>query len=94
VTLADSLLGLDGMTGTLIGPDHERYDDARRTFNGTIDHRPAVIVQCRTVDDVVAAVRAARSAGLHVAIRGGGHSVAAMPWPPAHSSSTCGRCAR
>jgi FAD/FMN-containing dehydrogenase len=76
VTLADSLPGLDGMTGTLIGPDHEGYDLARRTFNGTIDHRPAAIVQCRTIDDIVAAVRAARSAGLHVAIRGGGHGVA------------------
>jgi FAD/FMN-containing dehydrogenase len=76
VTLANSLPGLDGITGTLIGPDHEWYDNARRTFNGTIDHRPAAIVQCRTIEDVVAAVRAARSAGLHVAIRGGGHGVA------------------
>ncbi len=49
---------------------------ARQTFNGTIDRRPATIVQCRSTADVVAAVQAARSAGLPIAVRGGGHSVA------------------
>ncbi len=68
--------GLDRITGTVIGPDHDGYDGARQTFNGTIDRRPAMIVQCRSTPDVVAAVQAARSAGLPIAIRGGGHSVA------------------
>ena len=32
------------------------YDEVRATFNATVSRRPAVIVQARTVDDVVAAV--------------------------------------
>jgi len=57
-------------------PDHSEYDAARISFNGILDRRPAAIVPCATTDDVVAAVRAARAAGLPIAVRGGGHSVA------------------
>ena len=60
----------------VLRPGDEGYDAARQTFNGTIDRRPAAIVTCRSTDDVVAAVRAARSASLPVAVRGGGHGVA------------------
>jgi FAD/FMN-containing dehydrogenase len=52
------------------------YDEARITFNGMLDRRPAAIVPCTTTEEVVAAVLAARAAGLPVAVRGGGHSVA------------------
>jgi FAD/FMN-containing dehydrogenase len=68
--------GLDQIDGWVTGPDDEGYDDARQTFNGTIDRRPAAIVRCRSTADVVAAIRSARSAGLPIAIRGGGHGVA------------------
>ena len=61
--------------GTLVAGD-SGYDEARITFNGILDRRPAAIVPCRTTDEVVAAVRAARRADLPIAIRGGGHSVA------------------
>ena len=57
-------------------PGDPGYDEARISFNGILDRRPAVIVPCDTTDEVVAAVRAARAAGLPIAIRGGGHSVA------------------
>ena len=59
-----------------IGPDHAAYDDHRRSFNGTVDRRPAAIVPCSSTADVVAAVRAAGDLGLPIAVRGGGHSVA------------------
>jgi len=59
----------------VLRPDDDGYDEARASFNGMIDRRPAVIVQPATTEDVAAAVRAARSAGLPIAIRGGGHSV-------------------
>jgi FAD/FMN-containing dehydrogenase len=44
--------------------------------NGLIDRRPALIVRCRTTNDVVAAPAFARGARLEVSIRGGGHNVA------------------
>jgi FAD/FMN-containing dehydrogenase len=66
---------------TALHPGDDGYDAARVSFNGLLDRRPAAIVPCATTDDVVAAVRAARSAGLPIAIRGGGHSVAGHSVP-------------
>ena len=62
--------------GPVIAPDDSGYDPARITFNGMIDRRPELIARPLDVDDVVAAVRYAADAGLPIAIRGGGHSVA------------------
>jgi FAD/FMN-containing dehydrogenase len=76
VTLLDRPEGLDGIAGTVLMPSDDGYDDARQTFNGMLDKHPAVIVQCHSTADVVAAVRSARAAGLPIAVRGGGHSVA------------------
>src|SRR2546426_12056225 len=61
--------------GDVILPNDGRYDDARKVYNAMIDKRPAVVVRCTGVADVIAAVKAARAEGLAVAIRGGGHSV-------------------
>jgi FAD/FMN-containing dehydrogenase len=62
--------------GGWIQPDDPDYDEARSTFNGTIDRRPAVVIRPTTADEVAAAVRWARNEGLPVAVRGGGHNVA------------------
>jgi FAD/FMN-containing dehydrogenase len=62
--------------GPVIGPDDAGYDPARITFNGMIDRRPELIARPLDVDDVVSAVRYAVDAGLPIAVRGGGHSVA------------------
>jgi FAD/FMN-containing dehydrogenase len=64
------------VTGSVITPDHAGYDEARTIHNGLIDRRPALIVRAQTTDDVVAALAAARDAGLEVSVRGGGHNVA------------------
>ena len=52
------------------------YDEARKLFNGMIDHRPALIARCSGAADVVAAVRFAREHDLRISIKGGGHGVA------------------
>ncbi|RTR06559.1 FAD-binding oxidoreductase [Halomonas nitroreducens] len=63
------------LRGRLFSPEDEGYDEARRVFNGMIDSRPAAIVRCAGVADVMAALGFAREAGLPVAVRGGGHGV-------------------
>jgi FAD/FMN-containing dehydrogenase len=60
----------------LLRPDASEYHEARRTFNATIDRRPALIVRPATVQYVPAAVRMASQEGLPIAVRGGGHGVA------------------
>jgi FAD/FMN-containing dehydrogenase len=64
------------VAGTVIGPTDSTYDAARRCFNALIDRRPAVIVRCVGPDDVATAFDFARTEGLEVAVRGGGHNPA------------------
>jgi FAD/FMN-containing dehydrogenase len=63
--------------GELLRPVDAGYETARKVWNGMIDRRPALIVRCTGVADVIAAVRFARTHDLLVAVRGGGHNVAA-----------------
>jgi FAD/FMN-containing dehydrogenase len=51
------------------------YDAARAVWNGMHDKHPAVIVRCAGTADVITAVRFARSQGLTIAVRSGGHSI-------------------
>jgi FAD/FMN-containing dehydrogenase len=55
------------------------YLAARAIWNGQVDRYPAVIARCRDTSDVATALRYARSAGMAVAVRGGGHNVAGHP---------------
>jgi FAD/FMN-containing dehydrogenase len=64
------------VSGSVLGSEDAGYEAARFVHNGLIDRKPALIVRCRTTDDVVAALAFARRAGLEVSIRGGGHNVA------------------
>jgi FAD/FMN-containing dehydrogenase len=63
-------------TGQLVQPADAGYDGWRRVHNGLIDKHPAAIARCHGVADVVDAVKLARTLGLDVAVRGGGHNVA------------------
>jgi FAD/FMN-containing dehydrogenase len=64
-----------GVGGTVVAPEDAGYDEARAVWNGMIDRRPALVVRCVEIEDVVAAVQFARSQGLEIAVRGGGHSL-------------------
>jgi hypothetical protein len=60
--------------GGLIQPNDATYDEVRKVYNGMIDKRPALIVQCADVADVISAVNFARHHDLTLAVRGGGHN--------------------
>src|SRR6266550_4660695 len=66
----------EGLRGPVLRPGDPGYDDARALWNGLIDRRPALIVQCSGAADVVDAVNFAREQNLLVSIKGGGHNVA------------------
>ncbi|HXX11289.1 MAG TPA: FAD-binding oxidoreductase [Burkholderiales bacterium] len=63
-------------TGRLLQVGDAGYDEARRVHNGLVDKRPALVARCHGVADVADAVKLARSQGLQVSVRGGGHNVA------------------
>jgi FAD/FMN-containing dehydrogenase len=65
-----------GFDGVITTPADPGYDAARAVWNGIIDARPALVAHCRSAADVVAAVNLTRTAGVPLAVRAGGHSVA------------------
>jgi FAD/FMN-containing dehydrogenase len=64
------------VAGAVVLPTDDEYDAAREVWNGAHDRRPQLVVRCRTRSDVVETVNFARSEGLLLAVRGGGHSIA------------------
>ena len=64
-----------GLRGTAVQPGDNDYDHERSIWNGAHNRHPAVIVACAGVADVIRTVDLARSEGLPLAVRGGGHSI-------------------
>jgi FAD/FMN-containing dehydrogenase len=62
--------------GQVIDRSHPEFDLARAVFNGAIVRRPALIVRPLDAADVATAIEFARSSGMSVSVRGGGHNVA------------------
>ena len=74
--LSSSSTLADQLKGRVILPAHPDYDEARSVFYGNVDSRPSAIVKVANADDVARAIAHAREAGLELAVRSGGHSVA------------------
>ena len=74
VTLAEVEDLQAGVHGDVIASDDAGYDEARKVYNAMIDKRPALVVSCRDVADVQAALAFGRANGLDIAVRGGGHN--------------------
>ncbi|GIG21992.1 FAD-linked oxidase [Cellulomonas chitinilytica] len=68
------------VTGPVLTPSDDGYDDEVASFSTTLGHHPDVVVGATSVQDVVAAVHHARAHGLHVAAHATGHG-----GPPARS---------
>lgn len=66
----------DSVRGEIVTPADDSYAEACLIWNGAHDgHTPALIVRCTGAADAIAAVGFARSNGLTIAVRGGGHSI-------------------
>src|SRR5512133_1558727 len=67
-----------GVRGALTLPSDPSYDEARGVYNGAIDGRPAALVRCADVADVIACVNFAREHDMTLAIRGAGHNAGGL----------------
>jgi hypothetical protein len=66
------------LRGPLCLPNEPGYDESRSIWNGIIDRRPAIIVRCLGVADVVTAVNFAREHRFPLSIKGGGHNISGL----------------
>lgn len=62
--------------GRVIIPSDTGYDEARAVFYGSFDRRPSVIIQPHNTADIAHVVALARTTGIELAVRSGGHSLA------------------
>ncbi len=72
---------IPGFAGEVVLPGDPTFDEHREVWNAMVDRRPRVIARCTSADDVAAAVRHARDAGLEVAVKCGGHSMVGLSVP-------------
>jgi FAD/FMN-containing dehydrogenase len=61
--------------GKVIAPDEPQYDEVRKAWSLTVDHRPLLIVVPESASDIVSAVRFANTHGLRIAVQATGHGV-------------------
>ncbi|MFH0297961.1 FAD-binding protein [Bradyrhizobium sp. 31Argb] len=64
------------MQGRVTARGDEYYENARKVWNGAVDHYPVAIAFCESAEDVQAAVRTARAHNLPVSVRSRGHDAA------------------
>jgi FAD/FMN-containing dehydrogenase len=66
------------LRGHVYDPGELEYEDACTLFNAMVEKRPRHVARCSHPHQVAAALAFARTRGLRVAVRGGGHSVAGL----------------
>ena len=54
------------------------YEESRTVWNAMIDRAPALVVRCLGTADVIGCVQFARTHGLLLCIKGGGHNIAGL----------------
>ena len=64
--------------GPVLLPGDPGFEDSRTVWNGMIDRRPAIVLRSLGVADVVTGVTFARTNGLAICVKGGGHNIAGL----------------
>jgi FAD binding domain/Berberine and berberine like len=64
------------ISGGMLSPADDAYNDTRQVWNATVDRRPGPIARCRVTRDVQAAVRFAAAHRMLLSVRGGAHHIA------------------
>ena len=67
----------EGLDGVVLVPGDESYDEARALWNARFDRKPDLVARCQNAADVQAAVNFARTHGMQLSVKGGGHAFAA-----------------
>jgi FAD/FMN-containing dehydrogenase len=66
------------LRGPVFVPGDAGYEESRTLWNAMIDRKPAVVVRCLGVADVIACVQFAREHEILLCIKGGGHNIAGL----------------
>ena len=73
---------LSGLKARVRGPvlilGDAGYEESRTVWNAMIDRAPALVVRCLGTADVIGCVQFARTHGLLLCIKGGGHNIAGL----------------
>jgi len=64
------------LAGRVMTPNSADYDGARRVFYGGADPHPAAIIRVANADEVARLIELARTSGVELSVRSGGHSLA------------------
>jgi FAD/FMN-containing dehydrogenase len=64
--------------GTILTESDANYETSRSIWNAMIDRRPAGIMQCIGVQDVIEAVEFARNNKILLSVKGGGHNISGL----------------
>ena len=64
--------------GPVLLPGDPGFEDSRTVWNGMIDRRPAIVLRSLGAADVVTGVNFARTHGLAICVKGGGHNIAGL----------------
>ena len=65
-----------GLKGRVVEPSDAEYDEIKTVFYGGSDRSPAAVVRVADAEDIARVITFSRDAGLDLAVRSGGHSVA------------------
>lgn len=66
------------LNGPMIFAHDAEYEDSRTVWNAMIDKKPAFVVRCLGVADVIRCVQFASTHDLLLCIKGGGHNIAGL----------------